>query len=211
LAQHVQIHNGDKPHECDICQLRFSRSYHLERHKITHTRERDCQPSICIDTFSTSSDCTKTDTEEKPNNDDLSDSFPLERCKIGHTGEKDDQSDGSMDEFSTLTNKVSPSMTEDKPNIDNLSWNKTARHQLKKESPNKHQVLCISCGKDVIESQDMLTEDGIEIDHSFQCKFCQEPERREPVDIGYVCSLCSICFDAAQELENHLSTHIITD
>ena len=102
----------------------------------------------------------------------------------------------------------SSSLTSSCPTVINIEepWNKTAQHRLKKESS---EVLCVSCGKDVTQSQDLLTE-NVEVEYSFQCQFCQEPKKREPANIGYVCSLCNVCFDTAVGLESHLSAHRMT-
>lgn len=35
-----------RPHQCDVCQLSFGRSSHLERHRRTHTGERPFQCPI---------------------------------------------------------------------------------------------------------------------------------------------------------------------
>ncbi|KAK3913464.1 Protein bric-a-brac 2 [Frankliniella fusca] len=48
LRAHVQMHTtaNPRPHQCDVCQLSFGRSSHLERHRRTHTGERPFQCPI---------------------------------------------------------------------------------------------------------------------------------------------------------------------
>ena len=38
---------GEKPFECDICDMRFIQKYHLERHKRVHSGEKPYQCERC--------------------------------------------------------------------------------------------------------------------------------------------------------------------
>ncbi|KAL4710912.1 hypothetical protein ACJJTC_002542, partial [Scirpophaga incertulas] len=46
--------NERRPHECDMCDLRFQRSSHLSRHKLTHTGERPFTCGGCGRSFARS-------------------------------------------------------------------------------------------------------------------------------------------------------------
>ena len=43
---------GEKPFECDVCDMRFIQKYHLERHKRVHSGEKPYQCERCMQSFS---------------------------------------------------------------------------------------------------------------------------------------------------------------
>ncbi|NWR96862.1 ZN740 protein, partial [Motacilla alba] len=43
---------GEKPFECDMCDMRFIQKYHLERHKRVHSGEKPYQCERCMQSFS---------------------------------------------------------------------------------------------------------------------------------------------------------------
>lgn len=47
LLLHMRTHTMEKPHECNICQMRFSVPCNLKRHMMTHTGERPHKCELC--------------------------------------------------------------------------------------------------------------------------------------------------------------------
>lgn len=43
--------SGEKPFECDMCDMRFIQKYHLERHKRVHSGEKPYQCERCMQVF----------------------------------------------------------------------------------------------------------------------------------------------------------------
>lgn len=43
----MKIHTGERPHECMVCNKRFSQSNNLKTHMRTHTGERPYKCSLC--------------------------------------------------------------------------------------------------------------------------------------------------------------------
>lgn len=54
LDRHKLIHSGIRPYKCSICSKEFTRNYHLVRHMYTHTGEKPFSCDICAKAFSRS-------------------------------------------------------------------------------------------------------------------------------------------------------------
>ncbi|XP_072261935.1 zinc finger protein 740 isoform X2 [Pyxicephalus adspersus] len=46
------ISTGERPFECDMCDMKFVQKYHLDRHKRVHSGEKPFQCDICQQAFS---------------------------------------------------------------------------------------------------------------------------------------------------------------
>ena len=49
--QHMDIHTGEKTHQCRQCDKTFNRNSYLKRHILTHTGEKLYKCSQCDKTF----------------------------------------------------------------------------------------------------------------------------------------------------------------
>lgn len=65
----MQIHTGEKPHACDLCESSFSRKSHLIRHILKHTGGKSDSLEMWSSCFSISShllEHMQAHTEDKP-------------------------------------------------------------------------------------------------------------------------------------------------
>ncbi|XP_041982554.1 zinc finger and BTB domain-containing protein 44-like isoform X3 [Aricia agestis] len=78
----AQENNDGRPHVCDVCELRFQRSSHLSRHKLTHTGERPFTCGGCGRSFARSDKLrvhTKICEREDPTVDMTSDATAVKK------------------------------------------------------------------------------------------------------------------------------------
>ncbi|MCP4520389.1 MAG: C2H2-type zinc finger protein, partial [Cytophagales bacterium] len=52
MKEHVKIHTGEKPFQCEICKRAFSQHSHLKRHALIDTGEKPFQCNFCNKDFS---------------------------------------------------------------------------------------------------------------------------------------------------------------
>ena len=59
MKTHEKIHTGEKPYECDICDMAFVQLVQLKLHERTHTGERPFKCRICGKSYTNSFGMTK--------------------------------------------------------------------------------------------------------------------------------------------------------
>ena len=59
IKKHKRIQNGEKPHECEICNLRFVSQRDLVRHRRIHTGEKPYACEFCDKSFARTSNLKK--------------------------------------------------------------------------------------------------------------------------------------------------------
>ncbi|KAM4047612.1 zinc finger protein 740 isoform 2-T2 [Anomaloglossus baeobatrachus] len=52
IHREVYINTGERPYECDMCDMKFVQKYHLDRHKRVHSGEKPYQCERCQQAFS---------------------------------------------------------------------------------------------------------------------------------------------------------------
>ncbi|XP_026467976.1 putative zinc finger protein 833 [Ctenocephalides felis] len=96
LNRHEIIHSGERPHECKICNKRFSRSSSLRQHSLIHTGERPHICELCNKKFNKKSNLNQhklVHTGEQPYECKIcyrrfSQSHSLKQHSLIHTGER---------------------------------------------------------------------------------------------------------------------------
>ncbi|XP_069614878.1 zinc finger protein 740 isoform X2 [Ranitomeya imitator] len=52
IHREVYLNTGERPFECDMCDMKFVQKYHLDRHKRVHSGEKPYQCERCLQAFS---------------------------------------------------------------------------------------------------------------------------------------------------------------
>ena len=91
--------------------------------------------------------------------------------------------------------------------------NKTFSHQksLKLHTKKSHLTetsqRCSICNQEILHTQQQTQKNqGIDENH-YRCDVCQELESSTTTGVRYICCICDVVFETANELENHVSVH----
>ena len=178
-----------KSYTCDVCHKLFVRREDMERHYLTHTGEKHCQPSV--NSNSCNMEWEHANKEKKSYTCDVCHKLfvrreDMERHYLTHTGEKHCQ-----------------------PSVNSNSCNIEWEHANKE----KKSYTCDVCHKPFVRREDMerhyLTHTGEKhCQPSVNSNSCNmEWEHANKEKKSYTCDVCHKLFVRREDMERHYLTH----
>ena len=130
-----------------------------------------------------------------------------------HSGQKTLECDVCKKRFSQSTDQAKLKITVHQKKAtfkchvcsETFSNKQTFKRHAKKSHSVERALQCKFCERQIFQSQQRSHEGSSE--NHYRCDVCQELDSSTATGIGYICCICDVVFETANELENHMSVH----
>ena len=132
-----------------------------------------------------------------------------------HSGQKTLECDVCKKRFSQSTDQAKLKITVHQKKAtfkchvcsETFSNKQTFKRHTKKSHLVESSIQCNICDREIFQSLRRSRKNEGSSENHYSCDVCQELDSSTATGIGYICFICDVVFETANELENHMSVH----